>query len=398
MTLLFPGRSIAQTCPDLSTWTAPSEITFRPTDRLPTPAGPNTGDCDDPVGTDATWCSNNIASLPPTGTTVRDHLFLWFPGKGLAPAESDYVAKLAAFAGYRTLNLAWDNKSMTRADWCDQPGVRGGYCDDGCLFTTGFEMLGGVDDPSTGYLAAPLRSVEARLAMALEHLHKLDVNEDATNDHGWDSFCDYDPYTGHTSIAWSDIEVGGFSAGAQMASFISYIAPSVSPPESIGMIAIDAGADVCGFSDPYTSDPNDDYYPIEYDPDPYGVYEYAPCGDEVNGCPSGNRYVFTHDAGVVGISLAWGDTSLEHVGVASTLLDVDAVIGTFPVPMATNLVSADMATNCPGPEPHNGPHASLGEDVCMPAQHDDPPGTAGGPTTAYMAPAYLTALCSLDSQ
>lgn len=404
MTIASPAGA---TCPDLSDYGdfLPQEIRFQPSDQLPIPTGVSgAGTCSDtdPEG----WCADVIASAPnPSGAAQRDHLFVWFPGVNNRPHQTDFVPKLAAFAGYRTINLAWDNFDKTRLAWCAVDAgtntLAGGYCDDGCMFSTGQEMLDGVDVAATDYEAVPVRSITVRLAMALEYLHKLDIELDGTNDQEWASFCSWNPATSTTSIDWGNVEVGGFSMGASMASYISYVAPGVPSGESIGMLALDAGADTCewpGALATPTPSTSADYYPDEYD-DP----SIPPCGGSA--CSDHNRFVFTHDNAAVAESLAWSDTMLEQVGVDSVVTDVDALIaGSFPIdfedPAATgtyrNLLntSMDLGVGCGG-------HSSMGADACAPVA------VTGGTlvdlsagdnaSDAYLAPAWLSAVCQLDS-
>ncbi len=392
------------TCPSLGDYTqaghTPYQLVFRPTDRLPPPNITMPGGCGD--ATPPSWCADVVASIPNpvNGEALREHLFVWFPGKNLRPDETDYVPKLAAFAGYRAINLPWDNAGLTRTDWCARDGLDGGYCDDGCLFSTGQEMLDGIDvdqgpQAEQDYEAHPLRGITTRLAMALEYLHKRAIQLDGNDDvYHWTAYCDYDQNAGVTSIDWANTEVGGFSMGGGMASFVSYVAPDVTTTtDTLGLLTIDGGADTCEWPGVALANQNTDYYPDEYD-DP----SIAPCGPG-GPCSDHNRYLFTHTTGVVNISLAYGDTALVQVGIDDTTTNVDALIaGSFPIDFENaagdfpNLLVTDMGLGtCDA-------HGSLGEDVCMPSTLSAPFSAASHPADAYLAPAFLSALCVLDAQ
>jgi hypothetical protein len=326
--------------------------------------------------------------VPAGGYDRGGPMVLWLPGKGSAPSNNEIVLKTAAYAGYRTIGLAFDNLYYTRAEWCDVDyngtTLKGGFCDDGCQFATGFEMLDGVDDPTTAYPAHRMRSIKGRLSLALNDLYLKDI-DDGSNDHQWDDFCSYDAVDG-TVVHYDDVIVSGFSAGGQMAQFISYVEPVT------GLFAVEAGADFCEFS---VSSPSTVGYPDEYD-DHAG---YPPCADDAvdSGdtglrCDPDARRVAVHENGDVYALLAYVEDNLEQVGIDSTEHDVDPELDTGLMPnFSHNLFST--AHQVPG---GCSAHEAMAEDGCMATPaftstiEDGPEGD-----DAYLFPAYLQAYCDI---
>ena len=382
--MVFPQKAAAWLCASAAGYAEPGFIyEWLPTDQIPTPMWPSgdPGACSDvppPV-----WCDSNLA-MAPGGQTDTGPLVLWLPGKGNEPKQNEIILKTAAYAGYRTLGLAFDNLEKTRADWCDVDYngtlFQGGFCDDGCQFTTGFEMLDGVDDLTTPYPAHRMRSIRGRLSLALHDLYRHDLVDDGSNDLEWDDFCSYDPVDG-TIVDYDQMIVSGFSAGGQMAQFISYVEPVV------GLVAIEAGADYCELD---ASDTSTVGYPDEYEE--HGTY--PPCGDAVAECDPDERRVALHrdTAKIYGIL---GDltANLQQVGIDPVDYDVDPDLDTGLQPdfSSNNLFSTqhDIPGGCTA-------HTSMAVDGCM--------STAAGTATdevdplandAYLFPALLQAYCDV---
>ena len=388
----LPAEALAWTCPSETGYAAPWSHAWLPTDQIPAPTWPDPyddespGACDD--ATPPSWCSENLAMVPAGAYDRGGPMVLWLPGKGADPSKHEIVLKTAAYAGYRTVGLAFDNLYYTRAEWCDVEGngttLKGGVCGDGCQFATGFEMLDGVDDAATPYPAHRMRSIKGRLSLALNDLYLKDL-DDGTNDHQWDDFCTYDAVDG-TVVHYDEMIVSGFSAGGQMAQFISYVEPVV------GLFAVEAGADYCEYN---VSSPSTVGYPDEYD-DHAG---YPPCADDVvdSGdtglrCDADARRVAVHEDGDVFGLLAHVDDNLEQVGIDTVEHDVDPELDTGLMPdFDYNLFSTAHAVP-------NGcsAHEAMAEDGCMatpaflPTIEDDPEGD-----DAYLFPAYLQAYCDV---
>lgn len=134
-------------------------------------------------------------------------------------------------------------------------------------------------------------------------------------------------------------------AGAQMASFISYVEPGQSSSDSIPLLAVEGGADICGSDSVLagTQSQSADYYPQEYD----DHTTFPPCG-EASSCPTGTRFVVGHaddasgdKSGKVIPFLPWADTALDQVGISMTAFD-----GTYPSTPAP-IPSASVRTWCP---------------------------------------------------
>jgi len=210
----------------------------------------------------------------------------------------------------------------------------------------------------------------------------------------WDDFCDSD------GVRWEEVEVGGFSMGAQSAMYISYMRPGDAHPagNTIGVLALDAGAPNCGAWDVETASATEAYYPDEFDD--HGMY--PPCGVEADtadtgavGCPEENRFVMMHAGGSVAEHLARMDLSLEQVGISSTPVDIDTEIVAEDL-LDTNgqlkdsfgtLLLTDISTG--------NPHGSMAADANMVAASDTGQ-TAEVASDVYLMPLYLQALCELD--
>ena len=321
MTASVPRLALAQAfpCPSPDDYEAnlPSGFSFKPTARipdwqattppfLPTIVVPSDKSCalPTPESVPALWCSDNVAVLPDGDS--RDSLMVLFTGKGMTAEEVEHLAFTSAYAGYRTIALSWDT-NFTRAEWCSELAGNstnyGGPCSESCLYNTGLEMLTGVDDPATPYPAHPLRGIYNRIALAIQYLYELDLNEDAINDHHWDDFCSFDPGLDQTVLHWGDIDVMGYSAGAQMASFISFHdSPPAPAGGPIGLFAIEGGVDFCdtliGANPPTFAG-----IPPEYQ----NKSAYPPCGDLAfpftdRECPKDNRFLALHQQGVLAVS------------------------------------------------------------------------------------------------
>ena len=373
--------------------------------RVPTsPQTPNqvTGSCGDNALL-YTWCADSRAYVPvlthEDDPGPRGHLFLWFGGLGNRPADVDYVAQMGAFAGYRTINLSWDTHAPGGPNVplpCPAPEDE---CDAGCFFAVSQELLTGVDDPSTDYPAHPMRGIEGKLALALEHLYEEDVNTSGLTNGLWD----WNQYCEEDRIRWDRIETGGFSLGANAAAYISYLHPgSDHPPgNTIGVLAVDAGAPTCGdWADPAASSAAA-YYPDEFD----DHATWPPCGDtggdtgDTGGpaCPEENRFVMMHDTGSVALNLARVDLSLEQVSISSTPADVDTDItnGTL-LDAGTGQLKAsygNLLRTAVNPLGH--PHGSMAADQYM-VSATDTGTTADVASDVYLLPLYLQALCELD--
>ena len=264
----------------------------------------------DPLGEELPprWCEPSLAFVPPDlddPAYPRDNLVLFLVGGGNRTQQITYIPQTAAYAGYRTINLSWDNEASQ--NFMQRCGSGGGSCSSECLFDVVQEYLKGVDvppapgDADDTYTPHPMHSIEGKLKLALEHLHVRDTNLHGTPEQGWDAYCTTD------SVRWDKVEVSGFSMGAQMASFISYREPGAeAAPNSIGFFGIDLGVPACEYHPQWSPDPSEEHFPEVLHDHAY----LPPCG-EAGACPSDNRFVVLHDDGFMEDEVTPGITLLE---------------------------------------------------------------------------------------
>jgi len=328
-------------------------------------------------------------------------MVLWLVGGGNLTSNLHIVPQTAAYAGYRTINLSWDNPGGVSFESRCGPGE--GSCDSDCLFDVVSEYLTGVDAPPAAgdtddtYEPHPMRSIEGKLKLALEHLHERDTNLHSTPEEGWDAYCTT------TEVNWELVEVAGFSMGAQMASYISYIEPgSATTSDSIGFFGADLGVPSCEY-DPVSGnpDPTDAHYPALMD----DHSSLPPCG-ETSSCPSDNRFVLLHEDGIFSGLSAGGEVVIDLVdlgfpqeGISYPPAAIDDAIeddelldagGHLDQTAYGNLLQTDFT-----PAGTNGAHGSMAEDSKLVSDRLSQ-NLALNPSDYYLLPVYLEAFCELS--
>ena len=358
---------------------------FRPTKEIqPQPAlGAGAGTCQSTGFALKSWCADNLAMWPSTGLDLDGPMVLWLPGQGSAPADHEVMLKAAAFAGFRTLGLAFDNYLFTRREWCDDgPGLYGGSCDsaDGCLFPTGFAMVDGTPNPGFAYEPGRLRSIKGRLSLALHDLYLHDLL-DGSNDEQWDDFCSYSPQDG-TQLHYDDMIVSGFSSGGQTATFISYTR------EVAGLFTVEAGADFCE-ADAWPI-PTDVGYPEEYDQH----VAHPPCADPVGHCDPDERLVALHEGGQIFPMLPLLEDNLVQVGIDLVEYNVDSELDQGMMPaFASNLWTTSEYAAKAGCNQHK----SMAIDTCLMHENGTATWAEGCDPVdeVYLFPAHLQAFCEV---
>ncbi len=362
-----------------------------------------------------TWCEPSFGYLPPDievpgFTYPRNRLLLWLVGGGNRTWQMHMIPQTAAYAGYRTINLSWDNDGP--ADNFEQR-CDAGYvpnCGSECLFDvvteylTGFDVAPAPGDFDDTYDPHPMHSIEGKLKLALEYLHERDTNLHTTPEEGWENFCT------DTDLKWEKIEVAGFSMGAQLASYISYLEPGTNTGgSSIGFLGIDLGVPACEYAAVGGNpDPSDPHYPELLD----DTATLPPCG-EASGCPSDNRYVIIHEEGFLYTTSAWAggevlidlvDLGFAKEGISYPPVQVDDAIesdelldtgghidqATFGNLLLTGFTTGDNPAGIPW-----GGHGSMAEDSKLVTDRTSGE-FADHAAEYYLLPAYLQAICELS--
>ena len=116
--VMLAGPSSAQ-CPDSSAYSAAEPVllgSYSPYDLRMNAPDPSTS-C---TGTGPnTPCSPHRVYVP-DGTAQQPPAVVFLPGSGMEPEKHDLVLQMAAYAGYRTIGLAYDNVGMV-ATLCGTP-------------------------------------------------------------------------------------------------------------------------------------------------------------------------------------------------------------------------------------------------------------------------------------
>ena len=144
------------------------------------------------------------------GGPDREELFLWLGGSGSEPQNYDYILNMAAFAGYTSVSLAYDNETSV-GDTCghdDVPECSSANVD--CEEQVREEMIYGVDT-SPCLAVTPENSIEHRVLRLLQYgVEKVPTA-------GFDRYLD----ASKQQIDWTHIAVGGWSQGGGHAGMLS---------------------------------------------------------------------------------------------------------------------------------------------------------------------------------
>ena len=184
-------------------------------------------------------CSGHYVYVPGTpaggAPTMRAPLFVFFPGTGGEPDKYEHLLKMAAYAGYRTVGLAYDSDGKVE-DSCANALT----CGSNCQGLVRDEIITGQDttvkeDVLLGDAILP------RLYDLLTKLYDDDL-VNGVNDYGWDAY--YVPATDPATITldnfvWSKIIVSGHSQGGGHAEKISV------DRQVHGIVVFEGGRDTC---------------------------------------------------------------------------------------------------------------------------------------------------------
>ncbi|MCP3143141.1 BPSS1187 family protein [Pyxidicoccus xibeiensis] len=268
-----------------------------------------------------------------------NQLYLFLPGTKSEPNKYDDLLSMAAYAGYKTIGLSYDNTAnleKTCANSC------------GCYGPARRDVVSGTNLSSAVSVQAG-DSITYRLYLLLKELHARDPLA------GWDDFLSRDNHNQQiefTDIDWDAIVVSGHSQGAGHAMVIS-------KTEAVdGILLFDGGDDDCMS----------------------GVRTYAQWHDWPD-IPSPRR-AFIHDR--PGFSVPAAFIAMEFGVTSSDFVSLDT---TWPT-------SFEVATTSKAARPGCTAHGSMAYDGCMPDALGNEPAT---PADAYLFPFYVDWMCEVGS-
>jgi len=313
----------------------------------------------------STPCAIHLVYKPASGQEVRDPLVVFLPGTGMEAERHNQVLQTAAYAGYRTIGLSYDNVG-TMESFCQAEGD----CAD-CYGEARDEIITGNDTRPNVTIVERSDSIVERLHNLLDALEADDL-ADGVDDDQWGDF--YEPFAVltpppnsvaiHTlgSINWDRIILAGFSQGAGHAARIAQKA------QVHGLIILDGGNDTCGVDQPASWYADD------------------------NASLGRPRYGVTHRRGVANWSVP---ATWLALGFPAGFHDFeDNVISLEPA--AVGITAQRIFPPPPNPpETPNTPcnaHYSMAKDGCMPTA---PTGgdVAATADDAYLFARYLTRFC-----
>ncbi|MFY0564712.1 BPSS1187 family protein [Archangium lansingense] len=286
--------------------------------------------------------------------TPRAPLVVFLPGTHMEPDKHDLVLATAAYAGYRTIGLSYENRVSVK-DACSGANP----CGNDCQGLARMEAVLGTDVSSEANIERG-DSVLERLYRVLEY---LDANDPAG---GWSSY--YVPTAGNitsASIVWSQIIISGFSQGAGHAALISR------KMQVHGLFIIDGGNDTCnGAAGPLPAEWTTLLPDASSGRRKYGVTHRR--NEPMPYAPSATWQA---------LGLGTSGTSLDGTGWGRSVIDTIP-----PMPFSyTNQSFAKPPAQC-------SEHTSMARDECMPANLSAAAIAATAPGSRLFAP-YLRRFC-----
>ena len=298
-----------------------------------------------PGGTDASPCGPHHVFVPaannPNRTAARDRqFFIFLGGTASEPDKYDDLLAMAAYAGYRTIGLSYDNSAKMET-------VCGADCS--CYEPARREViLGG--NPSLAVNVLRDDTVVARLYQLIRYLDTTYPLE------GWGDLLSCDDHDGvpeFTDIEWNRVVLSGHSQGAGHAMLIS------KRKLLDGVVIFDGGNDDCST----------------------GGRTYAPWHDLPNlGAP---QRAFVHDRG--------GTFALPDAYLA---MDFGATPSDFSVIETTWPTTWEVASTNQTPPGVCDEHGSMAYDRCLPSSFSGGV-VASSPSDAYLFPYYVRWMCEV---
>lgn len=294
-------------------------------------------------------CTPHQVLRPAVGVVPEEALVLFLPGTKMEPFRQRYIVSAAAYAGYRTIGLSYDN-SKNLAEACDGtgPATCDDVCANGCSEAVHLEVLKGNTGTSCRTVL-PEDSVIVRTYRLLESLHANDSLE------GWDEY--FTPAVGPiqiTDIVWDKIIVSGFSQGAGLVARLSKAVPVH------GMVLIDGAQETCdgGTPVPWLNLPE----PGPVAPPKFGVTR--------------------------AVNLAPPEWALLGLGTTAQSIDGPGVPD-IDDPLPPGLISHTAQLS---PTPGCNPHGALADDSCMTTDFSGVT-LAASPEQARLFQPYVNRFC-----
>jgi hypothetical protein len=226
------------------------------------PGGPRVG---------TSTCGDIVVYVPPAGVYKKDGIFVFLPGNDNRPEQHDFILQLAAFAGYPTIGLSYENDNELAAQCAPGDPTKDDCAPTDftqeCNYKVRKEVITGEDDPDTQLPTVPFQvsdSILYRLWNVLDTLEQYDVSgaDGIPGDtYRWEeSFVHLTDQEGaplpggviHTevpgggawatmmsAVLWPKVAVGGFSLGSGYAALIAM------ENEVPGLFLLDGPGDVC---------------------------------------------------------------------------------------------------------------------------------------------------------
>jgi hypothetical protein len=297
-----------------------------------------------PGGTNTQPCGGHRVYVPDPNSPYRrdDQIFVFLPGSSSEPNKYDDVLSMAAYAGYRTIGLSYDNSNNIES-------TCGNVCP--CFGLARREVIHGT--PLTPLVTVqPADAIVHRLYRLAKHLHATFPTE------GWDQIVNRDDHDGvpeFSDIDWDLVVLSGHSQGAGHALLMSKL------DAMDGLVVFDGGNDACST----------------------GGRTYAQWHDLPN-IPHPKR-AFSHDRGGV-FALPASFIAMAFGLAAGDFEVLDLIWPTSELVATTNQVPPVGCTE----------HGSMAYDGCM------PDGLATGaaaatPADAYLFPNYVEWMCEVGN-
>jgi len=331
-------------------------------------------------GTDISSACTPTEVYLPAGPAqdYRPQLFVYLVGTGGSPSDAHNILRTAAYAGYRSIGMSYDNIGSI-ASRCIAEGKPS--CSDQCGLRMRRVTISGVNDPGLVWQIDPQDSISTRLVKALTALYDED-QWDNVSDFDWEDYIVVEqrqelnntlwPGASATEavLNWQNIVIAGFSQGAGHAVLISM------DRLVAGVAALEGGNDRCV--------------------DPTGATAMASyLTTRFNQSRNQPRFAARHadnfmdgESGAPHHQPEW--FPLHGFDITSHPVDL------LPTPLTSNVVVTSQ--NVPS-EAGCSEHKSVAVDQCMPtdASLGDSSSASGlDADDAHLFAAYLEGLCSLD--
>ncbi len=179
-------------------------------------------------------CAPHLVYEPHPAVTPRAPLVVFLPGTNMEPDKHDQVLSMAAYAGYRTIGLSYDNRTSMGTlcpDFATDPVTN--LCGNDCRGQGRTEVIEG--GGLTPLVVEDGDTIVDRLYKVLEELENIDPFG------GWGGYIAGSGIANPqmSDIDWSQIIIAGFSQGGGHAAKIAH------DQQVMGQVLIEGGTDTC---------------------------------------------------------------------------------------------------------------------------------------------------------